>query len=107
MKELAIVALTPHGPALGGELIQALGHGGGVSAQGTTRQPLQDLFQTGRPLVCVIALGIIVRILGPLARDKDADPPVVAVDEAGNFAISVLGGHAAGANALATQVAKA
>jgi cobalamin biosynthesis protein CbiG len=54
-----------------------------------------------------MALGIVVRILGPLARAKETDPPVVVVDEAGNFAISVLGGHGGGANALAKQVAKA
>src|SRR5262249_33453879 len=35
------------------------------------------------------------------------DPPVVVVDEAGRFAISVLGGHVAGANVLASHVADA
>jgi cobalamin biosynthesis protein CbiG len=54
-----------------------------------------------------MALGIVVRTLGPLARDKHAEPPVVVVDEAGRFAVSVLGGHAAGANALAERVARA
>jgi cobalt-precorrin 5A hydrolase len=107
MTELAIVALTPSGLALGTRLAQALGGGQVVAAEGTARQTLQSLFQAGRPLVCVMALGIVVRILGPLARDKETDPSVVAVDEAGNFAISVLGGHVAGANALAKQVAKA
>src|SRR5262249_7464982 len=65
------------------------------------------LFAGGRPLVCVMALGIVVRILGPLARDKYNDPPVIVVDEAGQFAISVLGGHLGGANALAREVARA
>jgi cobalt-precorrin 5A hydrolase len=53
-----------------------------------------------------MALGIVVRLLGPLARDKSLDPPVVVVDEAGRFAISALGGHAQGGNALAREVAK-
>jgi cobalt-precorrin 5A hydrolase len=70
------------------------------------RPKLQELFQTGRPLVCVMALGIVVRILGPCAKDKKTDPPVVVVDEAGRFAISVLGGHEGGANELANQVAR-
>jgi cobalt-precorrin 5A hydrolase len=65
------------------------------------------MFQAGRPLVCIMALGIVVRILGPLAKDKKTEPPVVVVDEAGRFAISVLGGHEGGANELANQVAQA
>jgi cobalamin biosynthesis protein CbiG len=107
MKELAITTLTPSGLDLGRRLAMALGRGELVSAQGGGRQTLQELFQAGRPLVCIMALGIVVRILGPLAQNKETDPPVVVVDEAGQFAVSVLGGHAAGANDLARQVAKA
>src|SRR5262245_26897676 len=54
-----------------------------------------------------MALGIVVRTLGPLTRDKHAEPPVVVVDEAGRFAVSVLGGHGGGANRLAEEVAAA
>jgi len=102
----AIVCLTQRGVELGDRLARALG-GEVVAAQHNARQTMQDLFQAGRPLVCVMALGIVVRILGPLACDKETDPPVVVVDEAGNFAISVLGGHEGGANPLTKQVAKA
>jgi cobalt-precorrin 5A hydrolase len=54
-----------------------------------------------------MALGIVVRTLGPLTGDKHTDPAVVVVDEAGRFAISVLGGHTQGANALAEEIARA
>jgi cobalt-precorrin 5A hydrolase len=104
---LAIVALTPRGQDLGRRLVEALGHGEVLLARPPLAPQLGELFEAGRPLVCVMALGIVVRTLGPLARDKHAEPPVVVVDEAGRFAISVLGGHAAGANALAQQVAQA
>jgi cobalt-precorrin 5A hydrolase len=107
MPELAIVALTPRGAALGRRLADALGRGDVVLARDAARQALADLYQAGRPLVCVMALGIVVRIVGPLTRDKTAEPPVVVVDEAGRFAVSVLGGHGAGANALAEEVARA
>ena len=50
-----------------------------------------------------MALGIVVRLAGPLAVDKRRDPAVVVVDDAGRFAISVLGGHGAGANELAAR----
>jgi cobalt-precorrin 5A hydrolase len=107
MGELAIVALTPNGLALGRRLAQSLGRGEVLSASGSGCNALRELFQAGRPLVCVMALGIVVRVLGPLADDKESDPAVVVVDEAGRFAISVLGGHAGGANVLARQVADA
>jgi cobalamin biosynthesis protein CbiG len=107
VKELAIATLTPRGLELGRRLVQALEGGELVSAQGGGRQTLQELFKAGRPLVCIMALGIVVRVLGPLAQNKGTDPPVVVVDDAGQFVISVLGGHAAGANELARRVAKA
>jgi cobalt-precorrin 5A hydrolase len=105
--DLAVLALTPHGDRLGRRLIQALGRGEVVSTEAGLRPTLHQLFQAGRPLVCIMALGIVVRILGPLARDKKTDPAVVVVDEGGRFAISVLGGHLGGANPLASEVAQA
>ena len=56
-------------------------------------------------IVAVMAMGIVVRLAGPLASDKRRDPAVVVVDDAGRFAISVLGGHGAGANELTDDVA--
>jgi cobalt-precorrin 5A hydrolase len=103
----AIVALTPHGAALGRRIAAALGRGEVVTATDGVREVLPDLFRAGRPLVCVMALGIVVRVLGPLTRDKTTEPAVVVVDEAGRFALSVLGGHRGGANALARAVAEA
>ncbi len=106
MNDLAIVALTPNGLKLGRRLAKLLGHGEVIDIAESAKLKLQELFQAGRPLVCIMALGIVVRILGPCAKDKKTDPPVVVVDEAGRFAISVLGGHEGGANELANQVAR-
>jgi cobalt-precorrin 5A hydrolase len=106
-REPAIVALTPRGAELGRQLAEALSRGEVVLAAGKLRPCLTELFLAGRPLVCVMALGIVVRVLGPVVRDKATDPPVVVVDEAGRFAVSVVGGHGAGANALAEEAARA
>src|SRR5436309_629105 len=106
MKEPAIIVLTPNGRALGTRLIRALGKGDVICPAGSLRETLSELFETGRPLICIMALGIVVRIVGALAKDKETDPPVVVIDEAGQFVISVLGGHASGANKLAGQLAK-
>lgn len=103
----AIVALTPRGLELGRRLAGALGRGDVLPGFPGLRDTLRRHFEAGRPLVCVMALGIVVRLLGPAARDKKTEPAVVVVDEAGRFAVSVLGGHRGGANALADEVARA
>ncbi|HUQ64211.1 MAG TPA: precorrin-3B C(17)-methyltransferase [Acidimicrobiales bacterium] len=56
--------------------------------------------------VLFLAVGAATRIVAPLLGDKATDPAVVCVDEAGRFAVAVCGGHAAGANDLALQVAE-
>ncbi|TVQ84361.1 MAG: cobalamin biosynthesis protein CbiG [Chromatiaceae bacterium] len=56
-------------------------------------------------LIGVCALGILVRVIAPLLRDKRRDPAVLALDEAGQFVVPVVGGHLRGANALARQLA--
>lgn len=54
-----------------------------------------------------LALGATARILSPLLANKRTDPGVVVVDEAGRFAVPLVGGHAGGANDLALRVAAA
>lgn len=73
--------------------------------RGPLRRVLPQIWGECDALVAIMALGIVVRLVGPLARDKRSDPAVVVVDDAGQFAISVLGGHAARANELARAVA--
>ncbi len=105
MSDLAIIALTPRGLELGRRIAQALGRGEVLPTEGSAADTLMQAFHAHRPLVCIMALGIVVRILGSLAKDKNTDPPVVVVDETGRFAISVLSGHVGGANELAQDVA--
>ncbi|MET9405665.1 precorrin-3B C(17)-methyltransferase [Streptomyces sp. NPDC002935] len=57
-------------------------------------------------VVCFLATGAVVRLVAPLLADKGSDPGVVCVDEAGRFAVSLVGGHAGGANELAREVAE-
>ncbi len=56
--------------------------------------------------ILVMAAGIAVRHLARLAENKLHDPAVVVADEAGDYAVSLLGGHVAGANRLARATAK-
>jgi precorrin-4 C11-methyltransferase len=56
-------------------------------------------------LVLVMPAGVAVRAIGPLLGHKSTDPAVVCLDEAGQAVIPLLGGHRAGANDLAKQIA--
>jgi cobalt-precorrin 5A hydrolase len=78
-----------------------------VLFDGPMRQDLEASFPGFRGHVFVMAIGAVVRLLAPLLRSKWEDPAVVCLDEAGRFAVSVLSGHAGGANALCEEVAAA
>lgn len=73
---------------------------------GPLRKVIHEVWTAHDGIVAIMALGIVTRLLGPLASDKRRDPAVVAVDDAARFAISVLGGHGASANELAGSVAR-
>lgn len=66
-----------------------------------------ELFPHYQGIVFIMAAGIVVRVIAPYVKDKHSDPAIVAVDEGGRFAISLLSGHEGGANQLALEVANA
>jgi cobalt-precorrin 5A hydrolase len=53
----------------------------------------------------MFSVGAAVRLLAPLLQDKKTDPAVVAIDDIGRFAISLLSGHLGGANDWTTLFA--
>ncbi len=112
-----IIALTPQGAALARRLARELpgsrcwlplgqGAAAGEQAFHHLSEVFQAAFAQGENLVCIMAAGIVVRHLAPYLKGKAQDPAVVVVDEAGQFAISLLSGHLGGANELARRVAR-
>ena len=49
-------------------------------------------------IVCVMATGIVVRMIAPYVENKLYDPAVLVFDEQGRHGISLLSGHVGGAN---------
>ena len=66
---------------------------------------VRNLWGERREFVFIMATGIVVRTIAPLLRDKRTDPGVVVLDEKGEHAISLVGGHLGGANRLANEIA--
>lgn len=69
-------------------------------------QTVREAWQDFDALIFIMATGIVVRTIAPLLHDKHSDPAVVVCDELGKFAVSLLSGHAGGANRLAGMIAE-
>lgn len=115
---IAIIAITRQGVRLGTSLRDKLGGSlhvprkfagdapaGAIPFDGGLRELVARLWQESQAVVCIMATGIVVRLVAPLIQGKERDPAVVVLDDAGRFAISLLSGHLGGANELASRCA--
>ena len=68
-------------------------------------EQVQTAFKQGDALVLICATGIAVRTLAPVLASKYQDPPVLVLDEDGEFVIPMLSGHEGGANEWGRQLA--
>jgi len=118
--EVAVAALTEKGVGAAvkvADALRSLGRSASVYAP-ASRHDRDDIEQLAgasdlplllkehQALVAVMALGVVVRTVGPELRDKRPDGAVVVADEALANVISVAGGHIGGANQLATDLAE-
>jgi cobalt-precorrin 5A hydrolase len=67
---------------------------------------LRSCWHTSDQVILCLALGAVVRSIAPFLQDKHLDPGVVVIDDAATFVISVLSGHAGGANILTHDAAR-
>lgn len=114
---IVLVAVTRSGAELALRLGEALGaavrvpgaFAGArpeVAYTGSVVDEVRRCWSSARALVVVAAAGIVVRAVAPLLRHKGQDPAVICLDERGRFVVPLVGGHAAGANALAERIAR-
>lgn len=66
---------------------------------------VEEIIERVDAIVAVMAVGIIIRVIAPLLKNKLKDPAVVCVDAGGRFSISLISGHYGGANKLAQIIA--
>lgn len=76
------------------------------SEEKSLKECVGECFSQADALVFIGAAGIAVRLIAPFLGHKSKDPAVVVLDEQGKFCISLLSGHAGGANELARQIAE-
>jgi cobalt-precorrin 5A hydrolase/precorrin-3B C17-methyltransferase len=105
MPVIGLIAVTGGGRGAA-ERLAAAWPGQTRMYDGPARQALARAWAQCDGLVCFLAVGATVRLISPLLNSKWTDPAVVCVDESARRAVAVVGGHAAGANALATRVAE-
>lgn len=111
--KLAAIAFTARGLRLGEGLIgrlEPLGVQMSLCAGFGERscsaaQWTEQAFAQADALLYLGAAGIAVRCIAPFLKSKLSDPAVLVMDENGRYCISLLSGHAGGANRLAGQVA--
>ena len=69
------------------------------------RTQILTLWNNTDCFVFVGAMGICVRTIAPLLKDKHTDPAVLCVDSRGKEVVSVLSGHVGGANEITSKLA--
>jgi cobalt-precorrin 5A hydrolase len=119
--KIAIIAITASGALLGKRLTKGIPsselfipskYADNIDLDATVytedlRSLIGRLWHEKDGLVCIMATGIVVRMIALLLQGKDRDPAIVVMDDAGRFAVSLLSGHLGGANQMAEQCALA
>jgi len=117
---IAVIAITRRGAQLANKLYNSLGEcdifiseryagaENGIAkkfAPSELSQFITTAWKQYDGIVCIMATGIVVRMIAPLLSSKQTDPAIVVMDDAGRFSISLLSGHLGGANELAERCA--
>lgn len=115
MRATAIHAFSARGLALALRLAPQLGAevfaparlaGNGAQGFENLERHMAAHFARYRRHVFLGAAGIAVRAIAPHLRGKTLDPAVAVLDLSARFAVSLVSGHAGGANALARELAR-
>lgn len=101
----AVIAVTDRGRRLAEKIAAGLCDSVVLDQSRGLSAVLAERWHRHEGFVFVMAVGAAVRLIAPCLRDKYTDPCVVAVDEKGCFAVSLVSGHIGGGNRLAGEIA--
>ena len=104
MKNIAIIYVSESALPLARTIQSALENDATVEV--CRRNALKGRWNDLDAVVFIGALGICVRTIAPLLKDKYRDPALVCLDSTGTFVIPVVSGHVGGANDLARSIAE-
>lgn len=79
---------------------------GEISEKQSLTECVGEWFGRVDALLFISAVGIAVRSIAPFLEHKSKDPAVLVMDETASFCVSLLSGHAGGANELTNRVAE-
>ena len=99
MQKIAIIQISEAGNKLASSLERKL------HASVIQRSEVDSQWKRFDAFVFIGAMGICIRTIAPLIKDKHEDPAVLCIDSMGLNVISVLSGHIGGANDLTREVA--
>ncbi len=116
-EKIAIWAITPKGAALAKKITESMTNAklhlsAGLDIKNIPASYFERLsdavsldFHSYSGHIFIMSTGIVVRLISSYLQSKAMDPAVVAVDEIGRHAVSLVSGHIGGANELAIKVA--
>lgn len=105
--KLSYLAFTDKGYELAQQLAEKLGgQAERCNKNNSLKEWTESHFESSEGLIFVGAVGIAVRAIAPYIKSKASDPAVVAVDEMGKFAITLLSGHLGSGNDLAKEISR-
>lgn len=113
-ERIAILTISPEGQTIARTLAAEFDEvelystisGEGFTPITTLRIATKALMKDHSALIFVAALGITVRTVGALLRDKHSDPAILTIDTTGHYVLPVASGHVGGANELARRCAR-
>jgi len=116
VRRIAVITLSLQGLAVAKLIKRGLGKadlyahatvtgGRGVKKFDRVVALTESIFNRYDGLVFVAPCGVVVRAVAGCVTSKLEDPAVVVLDVGARFAVSLVGGHEAGANALALEIA--
>lgn len=99
---VAYFYVTEQGEHLAKKIQEVLG--GDCYGKENLRETMKMAMENYDSLICIMATGIVVRMIGAYTVHKTKDPAVLVLDQKGDYVISLLSGHLGGANDLAKLV---